>query len=134
MEAPDKWLYEYSVVKYVPRPERGECINIGLVMLNKRLKWMKGRILLDASKLAAFNPNVDLKMLEKQSLLFEKTDVPSADLPIEEKYRWLTAVKSAAIRVSPSHPGIACTEEKEGKPYETVMEEEFGRLFSLLIE
>lgn len=134
MAVPDEWLYEYAVVRYVPRADRGEYINIGLLMLNKRQKWMKGRIYIDEFKTKSFFPNVDIDILKKQSSLFERQDVPEKEIPIEEKYRWLTAEKSAVIRVSPSHPGIICVsnEDKE-KDYKEIMEKEFNRLFKDLV-
>ena len=106
MGAADELLYEYAVVRYMPRPERGECVNIGLVMMNKRKRWLKGKIKLVQEKIRAIHPNADIEYLKKQAALFERKDVPERDLAIEEKYRWLTAVKSASIRVSPSHPGL----------------------------
>ena len=131
MRPEDEFLYEYAIVRYSPIPERGECVNIGLVMMNKRKKWLKGRIKINPDKLLALFPNADLTTLERQAGLFERTDVPAQDLPTEEKYRWLTAVKSAAIRLSPSHPGIIL----ESREYsDKIMEEEFSRLFSLLVE
>lgn len=131
-EAPDKWLYEYCVVRYMPRPQRGEFLNIGLVMMCKRQQWLKGLIWIDEEKLRAFDPQVNLQHLERQASIFEKKDVPSPGLPIEERYRWLAAEKSACLRVSPSHPGIICI--PEGNPDTTMrLEEEFDRLFRNLV-
>lgn len=130
----DQWLYEYALVRFVPKPDRGECVNIGLVMMNKRLKWMKGKIQLLPRKILSLFPEADLINLEKQSKLFENIGLPSKDLPVEEKYRWLTAVKSAAIRVSQSHPGIIGEIQRQEKDPKEVMEEEFSRLFDLLVK
>lgn len=143
MKPADEMLYEYSIVRFVPKPDRGECVNIGLVMMNKRRKWLKGKIHLDEEKILSLFPDVDLENLYNQAKLFEKTDVPLKDLPVEERYRWLTAVKSGALRVSPSHPGLAevslkSEQNARGEGITTndsisIMEEEFSRLFSLLI-
>lgn len=133
MEALDKWLYEYSLVRYVPRPDRGEFINIGLIMLCKRQKWLFGKILLNPDKIKALNPDANLEFLKNQTSLFLRTDIPQKDIPVEEKYRWLAAEKSASIRVSPSHPGLIPT-QKNGSEDSSVLEAEFNRLFSLLVE
>lgn len=125
MAAPDDRLYEYAMIRFVPRIDREEFVNIGLVMMNKRRKWMKGLVILDDDRLLALYPDVDLECLRLQSALFEKKDVPSSDLPVEEKYRWLTAVKSACLQVSPSHPGILSSDSS--------MEDEFSRLFTSLV-
>ncbi len=105
----DAALYEYAVIRYVPRVDREEFINVGLIMLCKRRRWMKGRIHLNEARLKAFDPKVDLPRLRNQLSLFERQDVPAADLPAEERYRWLAAAKSAIIQVSPSHPGLLST-------------------------
>lgn len=126
MEIPDDRLYEYAVLRYVPRVDRGEFINIGLVMMCKRRRWLRGAVRLDAGRLRAFDPRVSLDTLGRQAALFERSDVPSPSMPVEERYRWLTAVKSAVIQVSPSHPGIA--------PPGAEMETEFERLFADLVE
>ena len=127
--APDNLLYEYAVVRYVPRVDREEFVNIGLIMLNKRNKWMKSMVLLDENRIKALYPDADIDCLKQQSSLFDKTGVPSPSLPIEEQYRWLTAVKSACLQVSPSHPGLL---DGEGDVREK-LEKEFDRLFHSLI-
>ena len=135
MMIPDEWLYEYSVIRYVPRVDREEFLNIGLIMMNKRKKWLKGKVLLNEPRLRALYPNLDYASLKNQSRLFEREDVPDKDLPVEEKYRWLSAVKSACLQVSPSHPGIATgmgTGEEKGADW--IMTKEFNRLFSQLVE
>ena len=132
--AADDWLYEYSIVRYVPRPERGEFLNIGLVMMNKRRRWMKGMIVINEKKLLTLFPDIDLNSLLLQASLFERDDAPQKELPVEEKYRWLTAEKSGCIRVSPSHPGIVINPEDKELTAEEIMNEEFERLLNLLVK
>ncbi|MCH5248253.1 MAG: DUF3037 domain-containing protein [Muribaculaceae bacterium] len=134
MAAPDDFLYEYSVVRYVPRVDREEFINIGLLMLCKRRKWLKGQIHLDTVRLKAFDPSTDVERLSRQASLFTMTDQPASDIPQEEKYRWLSAVKSAVLQVSPSHPGILPHSESMNAEEAIVqLEKEFNRLFTQLI-
>lgn len=124
-EAPDLNLYEYAVVRFVPRVDREEFINIGLIMLCKRRKWMKSLVLFDEERLKALFPATDIECLRNQCRLFEISDLPFRDIPIEEKYRWLSAVKSACVQVSPSHPGLL---SESVSP-----DEEFQRLFHELV-
>ena len=131
MAVPDDKLYEYAVIRYVPRVDREEFVNIGLIMMNKRKKWLKALVMLDEDRIRSFFPGADIDCLRNQSRLFEMKDVPAKDLPIEEKYRWLTAVKSACIQVSPSHPGLLPDDFEHDM--EKSMEEEFSRLFLSLI-
>lgn len=133
MAAPDELLYEYSVVRYVPRIDREEFINIGLVMLCKRRKWLHGKIEFNEPRLYALDPYVRLKVLKEQAKIFEKTDLPFPDLPVEERYRWLTASKSAVLQASPSHPGIILA-KKEKETAESLLLYEFNRLFSELVK
>ena len=125
MGAPDDMLYEYAVIRYVPRVDREEFVNIGLIMMNKRRKWLKALVLFDEERIKAIFPKADLNCLQTQARLFELQDIPSKDIPVEEKYRWLTAVKSACLQVSPSHPALL--------PPDKLPEEEFSRLFESII-
>lgn len=105
--APDNLLYEYAVIRYVPRVEREEFINVGLLMMCKRRRWLRCAIYLDAERLKAFDSRVNIERLRHQLQLFERSGVPFPDSPVEERYRWLVAAKSACLQTSPSHPGIA---------------------------
>lgn len=139
MSAPDNLLYEYALIRYVPRVDREEFVNIGLIMMSKRNKWLKGMVILDEVRLKALYPEADIECLRNQSRLFERNDVPDPELPTEEKYRWLTAVKSACLQVSPSHPGLLIPENQDSQMYEDkaarmhLLEAEFSRLFSALV-
>lgn len=135
--APDGRLYEYAVVRYVPRVEREEFVNIGLVMMCKRRKWLRGEIRIDSERLAAFDPHTDTEALLRQASVFMHGDVPSADIPVEERYRWLTAVKSAVLQVSPSHPGLLPgsdgAAECSAAEAAAMLDAEFERLLARLV-
>ena len=134
----DDFLYEYAVVRYVPQVDRQEFINIGLLMMCKRRRWLQGRILLQKERIRAFDRNVNFDFLGAQSSVFERNDVPDVELPVEEKYRWLAAVKSAILQVSPSHPGYLPVNEgnKEMSKAEAqeMLSAEFNRLFNELVK
>lgn len=132
MTPPDYLLYEYAVIRYVPRIDREEFVNIGLIMMNKRNKWLKAKVMIDETRIRALYPNADIDCLINQSRLFEMKDVPEAGLPVEEKFRWLTAVKSACLQVSPSHPGFL-PEDDSDLSADSRMDREFLRLFSSLV-
>lgn len=115
---PEEILYEYAVIRFVPRVEREEFINIGLVMMCKRLKWVRLAFELDSQRLAAFCSNVCLRDLEAQLKsmkriadgLREGGDI--AQLPAEERFRWLTATRSACLQTSRPHPGLCADPDK----------------------
>lgn len=121
---PDANLYEYAVIRYVPRVEREEFINIGLIMMCKRRRWLRCEIAINQSRILSLSPEADIELLRRQAALFLRDDVPAPALPVEEKYRWLTAAKSAILQTSQSHPGISSD----------AMEKTFDRLFKELVE
>ena len=134
MAIPDERLYEYAVVRYVPRVDREEFVNIGLLMMCKRRRWLKGEVWLDEGRLRAFDPGINIDTLRTQASLFMRDDVPSRGLPVEERFRWLTAVKSAVLQVSPSHPGLLVSAPASAAPVSSDdLDSEFKRLFRSLV-
>lgn len=134
MVPPDSLLYEYAVVRYVPRVEREEFINIGLLMMCKRQGWMKGRIVADEKRLSVFSGHREIKNLRHQCAMFENISLPDAGLPVEERYRWLTAVKSSVLQISPSHPGLITVNDKLSQQRAIdLLEKEFDRLLETLV-
>lgn len=126
----EKLIYEYCILRYVPDIERGEFVNVGLLMMCKRHKWLRTEIRLCPERIKRLSGRIDLDMLERQLGVFKRTDVPKADIPIEEKYRWMAAVKSAIIQTSPSHPGILYA----SSDFKVALDRQFDELFNRLIE
>lgn len=124
----DKHLYEYAVIRYVPRIEREEFINIGLVMMCKRRRWIKLRLDINPRRILALAPGSDISAIEGQLQSFSAiarghaAAGPIAMLEPEERFRWLTAVKSAMLQTSRPHPGH-CTD----------LEATFDRLMAELV-
>lgn len=104
--------YEYAVIRFVPRVEREEFINVGLAMMCKRRRWMKVELLLNENRIKAMSPDADLEVLARQLQSFvdiaegKKSAGPVASYPVEERFRWLSAVKSSVIQTSRPHPGL----------------------------
>lgn len=105
-------LYEYAVVRYVPDIERDEFINVGLLMMCKRRRWIHIEIHLDQTKLEAMGAPHSREEIERHLSTFISTALgkrsagPMGELPVEERFRWLTAVKSASLQTSRPHPGL----------------------------
>lgn len=127
----EKILYEYAILRYVADIERGEFVNIGLIMMCKRHRWLRAEINIDEKRIRAFFPKANLNLLTTQSGIFTSPDTPSRDLPVEERYRWLTAVKSAVLQTSPSHPGILIPEPD--LPASHQLDSYFSTLFNRLV-
>lgn len=109
---PAKHLYEYAVLRYVPRVERGEFINVGLVMMCKRRRWLRMEFRLDERKLKAFSAqHTESELAEQLDCLRNvahgaRNAGPIAQLEAEERFRWIAAVKSSCMQVSRPHPGL----------------------------
>lgn len=125
----EKLIYEYCILRYVPDIERGEFVNVGLLMMCKRHKWLRTEICLCPERIERLTGRIDLDLLERQLGVFKRTDVPSADIPIEEKYRWMAAVKSAIIQTSPTHPGILYA----STDFKAALNRQFDELFNRLV-
>lgn len=121
-------VYEYAVIRYVPDVEREEFVNVGLLMMCKRRRWVKARVRLVAERLATFPAAHTTEEIELQLATFTRTAEgapeagPVGQLPAEERFRWLTAVKSACLQTSRPHPGLT-----------NDLEATFERLFSTLV-
>jgi len=106
-------LYEYAVIRLVPKPEREEFINVGLVLFSKREKYIKVKTNLPEDKMKCFFCETDFDTIQKHLTSFEnvakggKNFGPIAQLEIPERFRWLTAVRSSIIQTSRPHPGLA---------------------------
>lgn len=109
---PDKQLYEYAVIRVVPRVEREEFLNVGLVLFCKRARQIKVRFEIDEVKLLAFSPDLDLDQIRLNLDSFVriangmKTGGPIAHFDVPERFRWLTAIRSSVIQTSRPHPGL----------------------------
>ena len=114
----DKHLYEYAVIRVVPRVEREEFINAGIILFCKRQKFIKMLYTIDEAKLAILDTELDTEQLRKNLESFEKIahgskdGGPIAQMETPERFRWLTAVRSSVIQTSRPHPGF-CNHPEE---------------------
>ncbi|MDE7160481.1 MAG: DUF3037 domain-containing protein [Muribaculaceae bacterium] len=135
MEEKMRTVYEYCLLRYVPDIERGEFVNVGLMLMCKRYRWMRVEVHIDEARLQVLSPRCDVKRLRVQLGVFTRGDVPARDLPVEERYRWMAAVKSAVIQTSPSHPGLLLTSpETPAAEVRTSLDNLFDTLFSRLVK
>lgn len=107
-----KHLYEYAVIRFVPRVEREEFINVGIILFSKRAKYIKARYQVDERKASLFTSELDLESLYAHLNVFDRIcsgapdGGPIAAMDIPERFRWLTAVRSSSIQTSRPHPGF----------------------------
>ncbi|MDV3769972.1 hypothetical protein CMU26_10515 [Elizabethkingia anophelis] len=104
-------IYEYAVIRLVPKVEREEFFNIGLVMFSKKEKYIRVEFHLCPDKFALMHSKLDYKDITQNLISFQKiakgdkNGGPIALLEIPERFRWLTAVRSAVVQTSRPHPG-----------------------------
>jgi len=116
-----KHLFEYAVIRVLPRVEREEFINVGVILFSKRAKYIRMIYKLDEQRLGTFSNELDLDLLRETLLSFEKICNGSKDggtiaqFDIPERFRWLTAVRSSCIQTSRPHPGYAKNLDLETK-------------------
>lgn len=108
----EKHLFEYAVIRVVPRVEREEFLNVGVVLYCAKLKFLQVKFALNKDRLCAFAPDIDIPEIEAYLQAFEhicagrKEGGQIGRLPIAERFRWLTATRSTVVQVSKVHPGF----------------------------
>lgn len=104
--------FDYAVVRVVPRVEREEFINVGVVVHAPTLAYLGCQVQLDRARMAAFAPQLDLDALDAQLAGFRRVCAgardsgPIAALPRVERFHWLVAPRSAVLQISPVHGGL----------------------------
>ena len=89
--------YSYAVIRVVPRVERGECVNVGVVLFARTTGYLRARIELDTRRLLALAPETDIPTIERHLDQFRAISEgvadggPMAELPPSERFHWLTA-------------------------------------------
>ena len=108
---PAMHVFEYAVLRVVPRVEREEFLNVGVVLYCRGLGFLQVRWLLSEVRLHAFAPALDQTEVAARLRAFEQicqgrtTGGVIGQLPVAERFRWLTATRSTVVQCSPLHPG-----------------------------
>lgn len=109
MRAPD--TYDYAVIRVVPRVERGEFVNAGVIVSCEKTGFLKAAIELDEARVLALDPDVDLETLRRHLTAIQRICEGGPDagpiglLPQRARFHWLTAKRSAILQTSPVHMG-----------------------------
>jgi hypothetical protein len=105
-------LYEYAVIRVVPRVEREEFLNIGVVLYCAKHKFLQVKFSIDEHKLNTFSASLEIEELKAHLQVFEsicegkKCGSPIAELDLPSRFRWLTATRSTILQSSKVHPGF----------------------------
>lgn len=123
----EKHLFEYAVIRIVPRVEREEFLNVGVIMYASKQKFLQVMFELNGERLRAFSGKTNMEEVEAHLRSFERICMgaanggPIAQLDMASRFRWLTATRSTIVQTSKVHPGL-CTDPKE------TLEKLFGQL------
>jgi Protein of unknown function (DUF3037) len=101
-------VFEYALIRVVPRIERGEAINAGVIVYSQAYRYLRARIQLEELRLLAIDPAVDLDAVRAALAAIAKacTQGPLAGRPLGERFRWLTAPRSTIVQPGPVHSGL----------------------------
>lgn len=112
MPEPPRNAFQYAIVRVLPRVERGESLNVGVVLLCRQKGFLGARIALDEKRLAAFAPDLDPASIRPYLDAIERiaagdpTAGPIAQLGQAERFHWLVSPSSTIIQPSEVHAGL----------------------------
>ena len=108
---PERSPFDYAVVRVVPRVERGEFVNVGIIVSCPAQAFLDAKIEVDEARLRALDPDVDLEAVREHLQSIPKICAggpaagPIGKLTPRERFHWLIAPRSTVIQVSPAHTG-----------------------------
>ena len=113
-----KYLFEYAIIRIVPRVEREEFLNAGIILYCKDKKFLDTKYTINKERIFVLCAQVDCTEVEEHLQSFEKIakgekdggSIAALDLP--SRFRWLTATRSTVIQTSKVHPGF-CDDPEE---------------------
>ena len=101
--------YEYAIIQAVPRIERGELINVGVLLYCQRIDFLQARTHLDEKRLLALDPRADVAAIRSALQSWERTCAGAGAaeaMKLGERFRWLVAPRSTILRAGPVHMGL----------------------------
>ncbi|NCD69711.1 DUF3037 domain-containing protein [Mucilaginibacter agri] len=109
---PENHLFEYAVIRVVPRVEREEFINVGVILYCKRPQFLGIKFTVNEPRIRALCSDLDIDVLTDnlnaltQICLGNKEGGPIATLDAASRFRWITATRSTVVQASKVHPGL----------------------------
>ncbi len=104
-------VFEYAAIRVLPRAERGEFVNAGVLLYCQGLEFLGSTVYLNEARLLALDPAVDVAGVRAALVAFEtvcdgKADVAPCVPPAGQRFRWLTAPRSTIVQPGPVHAGL----------------------------
>ncbi|MBN9297722.1 MAG: DUF3037 domain-containing protein [Filimonas sp.] len=114
----DSLLFEYAVIRVVPRVEREEFLNVGVVLYCRKLNYLKAIYTLNEGRLQTFCSAIDIPQLKEYLHAFDQISAGAPDsgpigkLDAASRFRWLTATRSTILQTSKVHSGLSVNPEE----------------------
>lgn len=115
----DKVTFEYAIIRFVPKVEREEFFNVGVILYSKRKKFLDVKYHVDNEKLKAFSCELDIEDINNHLKSWELIcrGEPSSGVigqfELSDRFRWLAASRSTVIQSSKTHSGLTNKPEEE---------------------
>lgn len=110
-------VYEYAVIRVIPQVERGELINVGVLLYCQPRTYLCARVALDDARLRALDPAADVDgvrlALSAYELACGQDAGPLSKESPGSRFRWLTAPRSTIVQTGPVHAGLTADPEAE---------------------
>jgi len=103
--------YDYALIRIVPRVDRGECINAGVVLSCPGLDFLEASVALEPARVTALDPSADLEAIQGHLAAIVQIcrggpeAGPVGELPQRGRFHWLVSPRSTVIQMSPVHTG-----------------------------
>jgi hypothetical protein len=108
---PEACIYDYAIVRVVPRVERGEFVNVGVILSCAAKGFLQARFELDETALQALSPTLDLQPIRNALAAIQRLCLGGEDagavgrLPARQRFHWLVSPRSTSVQVSSVHSG-----------------------------
>jgi Protein of unknown function (DUF3037) len=108
---PAEYTYDYAIIRVVPRVDRGEQMNVGIILSCVDSDFIDIRIALDESRLRALDPTVDLESVQAGLAMLKAVCAggpeagPVGEMPPRARFRWIVSPRSTVVQTSPVHTG-----------------------------
>ena len=108
---PAEHTYDYAIIRVVPRVDRGELINVGVILSCPAVDFLEARIALDTPRLLALDPALDVEATRANLEMIPRVCAGGAQggeiaaLPQRSRFHWLVSPRSTIIQFSPVHTG-----------------------------
>jgi hypothetical protein len=109
---PEKYLFEYAVIRIVPKVEREEFCNVGIILYCKEQRFLQTLYTVNENRVKALDEKADIPEILAYLQAFEKIckggkdGGPIGQLDMPSRFRWLTAQRSTILQTSRVHPGF----------------------------